>query len=143
MFFAARHDHVVHTIEPALATGRWVVCDRFNDSTIAYQGYGRGFSLDDLATLRRVAIGDFEPDLTFILDIPVEEGLTRIGHRSPITDRFENLDREFHQRLREGFLTIAKAEPARCMVIDASGDVETVHRAIIAAVAERLSIALS
>lgn len=82
------------------------------------------------------------PDLTLILDISVDDGLTRIGRRSMITDRFESLNRQFHQRLRDGFLSIAQENPERCAVIDASGDVETVHRAIIAAVATRLDVVL-
>ena len=91
-------------IRPALDAGIWVVSDRFSDSTLAYQGYGRGVPLDDLAALHRLALGDFVPDLTMILDLPVEEGLARAGRRSMIADRFERLDHEFHRRLRDGFL---------------------------------------
>jgi dTMP kinase len=143
LFFAARRDHVTRTIAPALWAGRWVVCDRFTDSTAAYQGYGRGLALDQLEALQRFALGDFRPDLTVILDLPVAEGLARAAARSGAADRFEQLDHGFHQRLREGFLAIARAEPARCTVIDASGDVETVHRAILATVAGRLGVALA
>lgn len=139
LFFAARRDHVAQTIQPALNAGRWIICDRFTDSTVAYQGYGRGLPLDELATLQRFALGDFAPDLTLILDLPVDEGLARAASRSA-ADRFERLDRTFHQRLRDGFLAIAKAEPERCAVIDASGDIDTVHRAMVAAVAERLGL---
>jgi dTMP kinase len=117
-----------------------VICDRFTDSTIAYQGYARGFDLTDLDALKRIAVGTFSPDLTLILDIPVDEGLARVGRRSMITDRFESLNRDFHQRLRDGFLAIAKAEPNRCAVISASGDVDTVHRAVLIAVSERLGV---
>ncbi|MFZ2005810.1 MAG: dTMP kinase [Stellaceae bacterium] len=140
LFFAARRDHVARTIQPAVTAGKWVVCDRFIDSTIAYQGYGRGLPLDELAALQRFALGDFLPDLTFILDLPVDEGLARAASRSA-ADRFERLDRAFHQRLRDGFLAIAEAEPGRCAVIAASGEVDAVHRAIVAAVAERLGVA--
>jgi dTMP kinase len=140
LFYAARHDHVTRLIEPALTTGEWVVCDRFTDSTVAYQGYGRGFSLDKLAALRRIALGTFAPNLTFILDIPVDDGLSRVGRRSLVADRFERLHEEFHQRLRDGFLAIAAAEPERCAVIDASGDISTVHRAIVATISIRLGI---
>jgi dTMP kinase len=140
LLYAARRDHVARTIEPSLARGMWVVCDRFADSTLAYQGYGRGLPLDDLRSLHRLALGDFEPDLTLILDLPVEEGLRRVALRPGAADRFERLDRAFHERLRNGFREIAAAEPERCALIDASGDVGEVHRAIVAAVADRLGV---
>jgi dTMP kinase len=142
LFNAARRDHVARLIEPALASGEWVVCDRFTDSTVAYQGYGHLLPLADLAALQRIALGSFIPDLTLILDIAVEDGLSRAGRRSMIADRFERLHHEFHRRLRDGFLDIAKKEPRRCAVIDASGDVATVERAILAAVSERLGVRL-
>jgi dTMP kinase len=118
------------------------VCDRFNDSTVAYQGYGRGVPLDRLAAVQRFAIGDFAPDLTMILDLPVEDGFTRAALRPRRADRFERLDRAFHERLRQGFHAIAGAAPVRCAVIDASGSVEEVHRAIIATIAQRLGMKL-
>jgi len=142
LFFAARRDHVTRTIRPALEAGRGVVCDRFTDSTIAYQGHGRGLPLTDLAALQRFSLGDFAPDLTLILDLPVAEGLARAASRPGATDRFERLDQAFHRRLRDGFLAIAAAEPGRCAVIDASADIDTVHQAIAATVAERLGIVL-
>ena len=140
---AARRDHVIRTIEPALARGVWVVCDRFADSTLAYQGYGRGLPLDRLRALHRLTLGDFQPDLTLILDLPVEEGLRRAMLRPGAADRFERLDHGFHQRLRDGFLAIAAAEPERCVLVDASGDVESVHHAIIAAVGQRLGVSFA
>lgn len=140
LLYAARRDHVARTIEPALAQGSWVVCDRFADSTLAYQGYGRGLPLDDLRALHRLVLDDFAPDLTLILDLPVEEGLRRAARRPGAADRFERLDREFHERLHRGFRDIAAAEPERCVLIDGSGDVEGVHRAIVAAVGERLGV---
>lgn len=143
LLYAARRDHVARLIEPALTRGIWVVCDRFADSTLAYQGYGRGLPLDDLAALHRVALGDFTPDLTLILDLPAADGLARAARRNNAADRFERLDRVFHERLREGFLEIAAAEPQRCVLIDASGDRDTVHRAILAAVSERLGITMA
>jgi dTMP kinase len=133
---------VERLIQPALRQGRWVVCDRFTDSTLAYQGYGRGLPVTELAALHHFAVGDFRPDLTFILDLPVTEGLTRAARRPGAADRFERLGRDFHQRLRDGFLAIARDDPGRCAVIDASGDVAVVHRAIVAAVSTRLSVAL-
>lgn len=142
LFFAARRDHINRTIQPALDAGRWVVCDRFTDSTIAYQGHGRGLPLGELASLRNFALGDFAPDLTLILDLAVADGLARAARRPGAADRFERLDSGFHQRLRHGFLVIAKAEPERCAVIDAGGDVAAVHRAILAAVSARLGVML-
>ena len=143
LFFAARRDHIARTIAPALAAGRWVVCDRFTDSTIAYQGYGRGLPLDQLAAVRRFALADFGPDLTMILDLPVAHGLARVAARASSADRFERLDQAFHQRLRDGFLAIAKSKSERCAVIDASGDIDRVHRAIVAAIAQRLDVVLA
>jgi dTMP kinase len=141
LFFAARRDHVARTILPALEVGRWMVCDRFTDSTVAYQGYGRGLPLAELEGLRRFALGDFGPDLTLILDLPVDDGLLRVASRAGSADRFERLDRNFHQRLREGFLAIAKSDPERCAVVDALDDVESVHRAILAIISARLDVA--
>jgi dTMP kinase len=116
-----------------------VVSDRFADSTMAYQGYGRGVALHDLAALHRFALGDFAPDLTVILDLPVEIGLARAAARSP-ADRFERLDRDFHENLRQGFRQIAADNATRCILVDASGDPQTVHRAVVAAVAQRLGL---
>jgi dTMP kinase len=142
LFYAARRDHVARLIEPALDQGGWVVCDRFADSTLAYQGYGRGLPFADLRALHRFALGEFAPDLTLILDLPVEEGLARAARRSGSADRFERLDHAFHQRLREGFHQIAAAEPQRCVLIDASGGIDQVHRAVLATVAARLNVTL-
>ncbi len=139
LLVAARRDHVARVIAPALAQGVWVVSDRFADSTTAYQGYGRGVALEDLAALHRFALGDFAPDLTVILDLPVEIGLARAAARSP-ADRFERLDREFHEKLRQGFRQIAADNPTRCVLVDASGDPQTVHRAVVAAVEQRLGV---
>ena len=138
LFYAARREHVTRLIMPALDRGVWVVCDRFADSTIAYQGYGRGLPLAELQALHGFALGDFAPDLTLILDLPVAEGLARAAKRSGNTDRFERLDAAFHERLRRGFQQIAAADPQRCVVIDASGDVDSVHRAVLAATAAHL-----
>jgi dTMP kinase len=138
LFCAARRDHVTTEIEPALAHGEWVVCDRFADSTLAYQGYGRGLALADLTELQRLTLGPLAPDLTLILDLPVEIGFARIAARPGGADRFERLDRGFHERLRGGFLEIAAKEPGRCAVIDASGDAGAVHAAVLSAVNARL-----
>jgi dTMP kinase len=143
LHFAARRDHVERTIHPALSRGVWVLCDRFVDSTVAYQGYGHGLSRDVIEALREIAIGDFWPDLTLILDVPVELGLNRAASRNSGGDRYERMDRDFHQRLRDGFLAIAAEQPNRCALINAERDIETVSRDITSVVTERLSFALS
>ncbi len=140
---AARHAHVVRTIEPALAAGQWVVCDRFADSTMAYQGYGRGLDHGVLETLQTLAVGSLVPDLTVLLDLPVETGLARARQRAGAEQRFEAMDRVFHERLRQGFLAIAAAAPGRCAVIAATGDIAAVHTAVIATVNARLGLSLS
>lgn len=141
LFAAARRDHVERTIRPALERGAWVLCDRFMDSTIAYQGYGAGV---DLALVRRLstdAAGDIVPSLTLILDLPVEAGLARAVSRAGGEDRFERKGAEFHARLRDGFLAIARSEPKRCVVIDATGTPDAVAEAISKTVSERLNSA--
>jgi dTMP kinase len=140
LLVAARRDHVTRLIEPTLAQGIWVVCDRFSDSTFAYQGYGRELALCDLAALHRFALGAFAPDLTLILDLPVEIGLARAAARPVAADRFERLDRAFHERLRHGFRRIAAEDSARCVLIDASNDPQAVHRAVVDAVEQRLGV---
>jgi dTMP kinase len=142
LLYAARRDHVVRLIAPALDRGIWVVCDRFADSTLAYQGYGRGLPLADLLALHRLVLDDFAPDLTLILDLPVADGLARASRRSGNADRFERLDVAFHERLRQGFRQIAADHPERCLLIDADGDQDSVHRAVLAAVAARLGLAV-
>jgi dTMP kinase len=142
LLVAARSDHVARLIAPSLAQGIWVVSDRFADSTLAYQGYGRGLALEDLAMLHRFALGSFAPDLTVILDLPAETGLSRAAARGSVGDRFERLDRAFHERLRQGFRKIAADNTARCVLIDGSSDPQTVHRAILDAVEGRLRVAL-
>jgi dTMP kinase len=146
LHYAARRDHLEKTVLPALARGDWVISDRFADSTMAYQGYGFGVDRATVAAVHRAAVGDTTPDLTLILDIPVEAGLARAGHRDGAnggSNRYERMDRAFHERLRQGFLDIAAREPERCAVIDAAGDAGTVARAIRAAVETRLGVALA
>jgi dTMP kinase len=142
LFMAARRDHVAQLIEPSLAQGFWVISDRFTDSTLAYQGYGKGLPLADLAALHHFALGAFRPDLTVILDLPVEIGLARAAARGTVTDRFEGLDPAFHERLRQGFRQIAALDEARCVLLDASADPQAVHRAVLDAVERRLGVSL-
>jgi dTMP kinase len=138
LHFAARRDHLRLTVWPALKRGAWVISDRFADSTRAYQGYGHGLDLAMLARLHEIAIDGFRPDLTLILDLPIETGLARAAARRSAETRYESLPRDFHERVHDGFAEIAKSEPERCAVIDASRDIEAVAAAIARVVAERL-----
>jgi dTMP kinase len=138
LMYAARRDHIERTIAPALAAGAWVVSDRFADSTRAYQGAGGGAPASLIQTLERHVLGETRPDLTLILDLPVEVGLARAMARTHAETRFEAKGAAFHQRLREGFLAIARVEADRCVVIDASQPVDKVDAAIWAAVQARL-----
>jgi dTMP kinase len=142
LHFAARRDHVARVIAPALAAGDWVLSDRFADSTMAYQGYGHRLGREVIEQLYALAVGDLAPELTVILDLPVEDGLARAGSRNSGGTRYENMDRAFHDRLRKGFLAIAEREPKRCVVIDGSESVEAVHRAVKEAVRDRLGVTL-
>jgi dTMP kinase len=145
---AARAEHVATMVRPALARGAWVISDRFGDSTLAYQGYGLGLSKATIAALTRIATGGLKPDITLILEVPVTTGLARAGRRIGATkgsgkaeDRYERMDAAFHERLRRGFRAIARAEPKRCRMIDASGAVDDVAERIWAEVAGRFKLA--
>lgn len=140
LHYAARREHVRSTIRPALVRGDWVISDRFADSTMAYQGYGHGLGRDWIDRLHANALGDFGPDLTLILDLPVDVGLRRADGRAGDEDRYERMESGFHERLRQGFLAIAEAEPDRCVLIDAAGSTDAVAAAILEAVKQRLSI---
>jgi dTMP kinase len=137
LFFTARHMHIETLIKPALKQSKIVLCDRFTDSTIAYQGYGHGFDLEVLKQVQTLSIGDFKPDLTFIFDIDVKKGLSRAGKRMAGSekesreDKFENLALQFHEKLRQGYLKIAEQNPNRCHVINADQSIESLHREII------------
>jgi len=140
---AARREHLVNTVEPALAAGTWVVSDRFADSTVAYQGYGLGLGAEAVAEINKITVGDFAPDLTIVLDLPPEEGLARAVGRGDGAQRYERMTLDFHRRLRQGFLEIAKGEPGRCAVVDARPGAAEVQQAIRRIVAERLGAALT
>lgn len=129
LMFAGRAQHLNQVIEPSLAEGAWVLCDRFTDATYAYQGAGRNMRQDLISELELIVQGSLRPDLTLILDIPVEIGLKRASERSE-PDRFEQEKTEFFQRVRNGYLDIAKHNPDRCVVIDASQSLEAVQREI-------------
>jgi dTMP kinase len=130
LMFAARREHVVATIRPALAAGMWVVCDRFADSTRAYQCHGQGVAGEVYRRLADLALEGLAPDLTFILDVPPEAGMARAAARGAAADRYERLDGGFHARVRAGFLAIAAAEPARCAVVDAARPADQVFAEI-------------
>lgn len=140
LFSAARVDHLEKTIRPALARGAIVLCDRFADSTRAYQGASGGAHISVLDALESIAVGSTHPDLTLILDLPAAEGLRRATLRRGAgqADRFESEALSFHEKLRTGFLAIARDEPARCIVVDASGPVDHIAAAIQAIVFERI-----
>jgi len=138
MFSAARIDHLDRTIRPALAAGRWVISDRFADSTRAYQGVLGDLAPGFVRELERVTVGETRPDLTLILDLPADVGLERARARSSAADRFEAEGQSFHERLRDAFLAIARDEPTRCVVIDADQEVERVAADIWREVEDRL-----
>ncbi|HEY0329529.1 MAG TPA: dTMP kinase [Rhodopseudomonas sp.] len=140
LFAAARDDHVHTVIEPALAQGFWVLCDRFSDSTRAYQGQMGEVAPALLNAMQRVTIGDLKPDLTLILDVPVEIGVKRAATRrgTAAPDRFEAESLEFHRRLREAYRQIAVDEPQRCVLIDANAKLKPVAAKVWAAVQQRL-----
>jgi dTMP kinase len=142
LFAAARDDHVRTVIQPALNQGIWVLCDRFSDSTRAYQGSVGKVSPAVLNAMERVTIGDLKPDLTIILDVPVEVGIKRAAARrgagSP--DRFEAEGTRFHQELREAYRQIAAAEPQRCVLIDATAEPNVVAAKIWTALRDRFFV---
>jgi len=136
LHFAARAEHIAKTIRPALDAGMWVVCDRFYDSTMAYQGYGRRVDRGVIASL--IGYLGILPDLTLVLDVSDEIAVKRRILRGGDMDRYERLDAAFHTRVRQGFRTLATAEPARCIVIPADMPREEVHAAIMQALRARL-----
>jgi dTMP kinase len=136
LFMADRAQHVREMILPALDENRIVLCDRFSDATIAYQGFGRGMDLKDIENLNRFACADLKPDLTFLFDISVEEGIARAMKRmanaelSKREDRFESEEINFHERVRKGYLKLAQNEAARFRIVDGSKGIEEVHAAV-------------
>ena len=140
LLYAARANHVAHTIRPALAEGQWVICDRFSDSSYAYQGAGRGVDRETIRRIESVSIGDFKPEFTIILDMPAALGLERARSRASSETRFEQFDVAFHERLRQAFLDIARRAFDRCAVIDADADENAVAGAILDAVSTRFAL---
>jgi dTMP kinase len=142
LLLAARHDHVLRVIEPAMVAGEWVLCDRFIDSTRVYQGIAGTVGLGLVDELHRRTLGDLQPDLTLVLDLPAPIGLARRRTGSG-ENRFERMPEDFHERVRAGFLAIARDAPGRCVVIDASHSEETVAGRVRAVVNARLGLDLA
>ncbi len=143
LIYAARRNHVENLIKPALESGSWVLCDRFFDSTLVYQGIAGKAGPGNIEALRHLALGDFAPDLTLVLDLQAEEGLRRAGRRLEgknvvPEDRFEKKGLEFHERIRAAYKEIIENEPQRCVRIDASGSADAIETEIWAAVQVRL-----
>ncbi len=150
LFNAARADHLANIIRPELAAGRWVICDRFADSTRAYQGAAGGIDMATIAQLNEIVVGETEPDLTIILDLPAKEGLARASARrgnaqststqaQPV-DTFEARTLAFHEKLREEFLRVAQEQPGRCVVIDGAQNIELIGAQIWSAAATKLFV---
>ena len=147
-YLADRVEHVQRVIRPALARGQVVICDRYVDATLAYQGAARGVDADLIERLHALVLGDWRPGLTVLIDIPVAVGLDRAwravdrGERSPAETRFEKENRDFHQRVRQGYLELAAREPARFCIIDGNRAPGEVARDLQAAIADRLHLPL-
>lgn len=139
LFSAARVQHVARLICPALAEGKLVLCDRFADSTRVYQGIGKGIAQEYIAALHQMTLGNLMPDATIILDIDPTIGLARAKGRAGNETRFEGMELDFHHQVRAGFLAIARAEPARCHVIDATQPTDSVHAQIWAKISQFLA----
>ena len=135
LHYAARNEHLNKVIRPAIKANKIVITDRFYDSTFAYQGYGHQVDLEIIKKVHAIVVGDFKPDLTFIFDIAAEKGLDRSERRhmqqASNENRYENIGLDFHKRLRDGFLAIAKAEPARCVVMNAEEDIDILHKKVL------------
>ena len=140
LVFAARTDHIARTIKPALASGKWVICDRFTDSTYVYQGVGRGLDRETIRRIESASVGDFKPELTLILDLPVSVGLERAGARHSAESRFEKFDAAFHEKLRAAFRDIANRHAERCVLIDAQGSEDEVAALLWNTVAKRFNL---
>lgn len=144
LFMAARYDHLETKIKPALASGEWVLCDRFYDSTYIYQGIAKNVGGAWLDQLYRMLFTNTTPDLTLLLDLPPAIGLKRADKRgNTVESRFEQMDVSFHETLREGFLTLAKNHPNRITTVDATADAAAVHQSAIAALNTRFGLALT
>lgn len=143
LHFAARSDHVEKLIKPALQQGKFVICDRFTDSTMAYQAYGHGVKAENITKLKEIILEGFEPDITFVLDIDPEDGIKRAQNRGEHENRYEKMGSLFHQRVRKGFLEITSQNPARCVNINAGSEILKIHKEIVLNVNRKFNISLS
>ena len=130
LLFAARSDHVLREIEPALAAGRWVLCDRFTDATFAYQGGGKGVAVGLIAHLAQVSHDGLLPDRTLVFDCPYEVSQERLKRAARTLDRFEQEDRAFFERVRQAYLALARSDPSRIRVVDASGSMDDIKEKV-------------
>ena len=130
LMFAARREHLARLIEPALAKGEWVICDRFSDATYAYQGGGRGLERHKLQQLEQWVHGHLQPDLTLLFDLPLDIARERIALASRVLDRFEQERADFHERVRQAYLERWHSSPGRIHVIDAQGSIETIRKSL-------------
>ncbi|MDR3326139.1 MAG: dTMP kinase [Rhodospirillaceae bacterium] len=144
LYFAARRDHLVRVIWPALNNGQWVLCDRFADSTLAYQGYGHGFPIYIIEQLYEITVGKFAPDLTIVLDLSIHDGLHRAMNRESSENRYEYMNKSFHKKVREGFIKIATKHSERCVLLfeTTSTSIEEIQSKVFTVVEERLLIAV-
>jgi dTMP kinase len=140
LHYAARNEHLHRVIRPALERGAIVLCDRFSDSTMAYQGIVQGLGADTVNALDDLVVGETRPDLTLIFDLDSKTGLERASSRAGDEDRYERMGADFHQRLRDAFLKIAGDNPGRCVIVDASGSVPEVSETILRIVDQKLDL---
>lgn len=138
LLFAARYEHFQKLIKPALESGKIVICDRFVDSTMAYQGYAMGLGQEKVQQLKDFVLGDFKPDLTFIFDIDPKLGLSRTQGRVHDENRYESMDFSFHEKIRAAFLDIAAKNKDRCVVLDASQNIDKIHEVIVSHINEKV-----
>ena len=140
LFGLDRFEHLERVIQPALQQGKWVLCDRFADSTLAYQGYALKGGIEKIKTLNQLVVGEGWPDLTFIFDMPVETALERMQARNSEASHYDKKNKEFHENIRNAFLQIAKDESERCVVVNAQASIEEVATRIEAICQERLGV---
>ncbi|MFN7038949.1 MAG: dTMP kinase [Alphaproteobacteria bacterium] len=142
LVMAARNEHVLKVIKPALNKGQFVICDRFIDSTIAYQGYGHKIDIETIKKIYGLLIGEFYPDVTFILDAEIEVGLMRAASRNGLEDRYEKMDLTFHKNLQNGFREIAKHNIERCIILNGAKEINEIHESIIEIMNKKYDLSL-
>lgn len=140
LMFASRYEHTKNLITPSLKKGNWVICDRYYHSTYAYQGIGHGLGLEAMEMLKKITIGEIEPDLVFFLDIDPLEGIKRTQNRDTNEDRFENMDISFHEKLRQAFLDFSKTNFDNYIIIDASQEIDKISDIIFEEIKKRFKI---